>query len=178
MDLHACGMLQVFLASLGDFFAWGIRGKRFHARAQESLAAKNVRILLPMGNHHSHVVVVNAIVFGSMAILRPANELPVASQIFKRKEVVVKLFNLHLAVCLIDRLPSKFLDYPFCVFIAQNDIDGFKTNGAGSDLASNQKLEQSRWLFIQMLWLWRLLLQKALLGCHLALSELWVVMIG
>ncbi len=140
MDLHACGMLQVFLASFGDFFTRGIRGKRLHARAQQGLTAKNVRILLSVGNHHTHIVVVNAIVFGSMAILSPANELPVAGQVFKRKEVVFKLLNLHLAVCLIDRLPSKFLDYPFCVFIAQNDIDGFKTNGAGRHLTSNQKL--------------------------------------
>ncbi len=130
-------MLQVFLASFGDLFPRSIRGEGFHARAQKGLAAKNMRILLSMGNHHSHIVVINAIVFGSMAILSPANELPVAGQVFKRKEVVVKLFNLHLAVCLIDRLPSKFVDYLFCVFIAQNDIDGFKTNGARRNLALN-----------------------------------------
>ncbi len=140
MDLHAGSMLQVFFASFGYFFAQGIRGKRFHARAEECLAAKNVRFLLPMGNHHSHIVVINAIVLSSVGILSPANELPVVGQVFKRKEVVVKLFNLHLAVCLINRLSSKLLYYLFCVFIAQNDIDGFKTNGAGRHLTSNQKL--------------------------------------
>jgi hypothetical protein len=133
-------MLKVFLASFGHFFTRNIGCKWFHARAEQGLAAKNVRICLTMGKHH-HVVVVNAIILTAMCILGAVNQLPMASQFFKRKQVAVELLDLRLTVCLINKLSSKLCDNLVCVFIAQNDIDCFKANGAGSALTSNQKLE-------------------------------------